>query len=147
MQPLSLCQEHTAKKTFLLSLLPYPKGFICPEGTVVPRQLKPGFYRRMPLEGPGLRADSTAAMLCPEGFYCTGGVMPPRPCLPGYVSAKGAGECFPCPAGGACKTSRAADIEVRHFLSWEFECIIELTCHASYAIAPTTLGVPTQRIQ
>ncbi|KAL8432734.1 hypothetical protein Efla_004403 [Eimeria flavescens] len=95
----------------LASCVPCPAGFICPEGTTVPKQLMPGFYRHPPVDNVVPQEGSMDALLCPEGFYCLGGATSPRPCVPGYVSGRGAKECIPCPAGAACKSSRAADVE------------------------------------
>lgn len=89
-------------------------GFACPEGTAVPKKLRPGFYHGISVEGNDLRKSTRAAIPCPEGFYCAGGSASPVPCLPGYVSNKGASECIPCPAGFKCKTGRASDLEVNY---------------------------------
>lgn len=94
--------------------LRYHIGFACPEGTAVPKQLKPGFYRSTIRSSEVLPTSVNAIKLCPEGFYCTGGSKLPVPCLSGYVSGEGSSECLPCPTGYMCKTSRAADVEVRH---------------------------------
>ncbi|KAL8273754.1 hypothetical protein Esti_002354 [Eimeria stiedai] len=120
----------------LIACVPCLEGFLCPEGTAVPSQLKPGFYRHLQRDGESLEKGSTFALKCPEGFYCLGGSTLPRPCLPGYVSGEGAHECTPCPAGAACKSSRASDVEPCRSGTYSFkgQRICQL-CPAGFACA------------
>ncbi|KAL2085398.1 hypothetical protein ACEWY4_018718 [Coilia grayii] len=91
-----------------------PKGFYCPEGSILPVPCEVGFYCAVAgLPAPSGPCDAgfycpkgskdPAPTTCPPAHYCPPGTPYPQPCPPGTMrSAASEADCPPCPPGHFC---------------------------------------------